>query len=746
MRDFFIQLKSKFCALLWTILGLEVLVILYLLVPPPLEPIIVVAPTLATISGDNILSEDSKKAHYTISLNKNLDSDLNLTLAYSGTAINGVDFKGPTHIILKENELTAHFEVLSIDDNEKEFNEIFAIKIVNITGKNFLSDIQPNDLGGVVYTKILDEKRPLKADTQTNYLNLTCNPKLYENNKSITCQAVLTQAALEDISLDIVYEGKAIFNEDYTATTSIIIPKGKKQTTFKITSIDDITKETQEFIEVSIAPLKESSFEDLRRANTQQRVVLLDEKIPTKAVTLTLKAPQKVHEGQALTYTLELSQSASQPIKVVLKHSQNTTAFEPINTVLIEANSRKKSFVVVTKDNNIINPNNFITYAIKSVEQDGLEKVAYSSKSLRTKIVDEKAPVNADEESALLSILTDSRDFYEDDSKLTITLHLSQKAQKDMPIIVTYTGSAQHKVDFKAPQKVILKKGHQDITLTLTPINDNISEDPENITITLKNKTDAGLEDLRITKALTVSLHDDKELSHSPQATLTLTGPTQVSEPRTTKAYTLRLSQKAQKELLITLQYSGSATKEDYTQVSRVTLNKGSKTTHFKIKTLNDEIIENPENFEIRIQEVSGGGLENLSISSQQVTTKITDEKDISIAFDEIISKQVVEFETGSSEINEDSFKALDKIASLLQQFSFAKIEIQGHTNSIGNADKNLELSQQRAQSIKTYLLEKGIDKKRIKAIGYGESQPLIPIDNPNAAEFNKRVEFKVIN
>ena len=78
-------------------------------------------------------------------------------------------------------------------------------------------------------------------------------------------------------------------------------------------------------------------------------------------------------------------------------------------------------------------------------------------------------------------------------------------------------------------------------------------------------------------------------------------------------------------------------------------------------------------------------------------------------------------------------------------------VEIQSHTDSKGNENYNVKLSQKRAESIVTYLTQKGISIKRLVAKGYGENKPIAPNDLPNGSDNpegrakNRRTDFKII-
>jgi len=104
-------------------------------------------------------------------------------------------------------------------------------------------------------------------------------------------------------------------------------------------------------------------------------------------------------------------------------------------------------------------------------------------------------------------------------------------------------------------------------------------------------------------------------------------------------------------------------------------------------------------------------------------------------------------FAYGSAELEPKSQVELDSTFSYLQENPGIRIEIAGHTDSVGPADVNLRLSQQRANSVKEYLINRGIASNRIKATGYGESRPLVSNDDERGGrEINRRIEITLLN
>jgi len=100
-----------------------------------------------------------------------------------------------------------------------------------------------------------------------------------------------------------------------------------------------------------------------------------------------------------------------------------------------------------------------------------------------------------------------------------------------------------------------------------------------------------------------------------------------------------------------------------------------------------------------------------------------------------------VEFETNKAEIKPKHTDELDRAGEFLRNHPNARMRIEGHTDSIGAADYNQQLSEQRAAAVKTYLVEEfNIDPDRLKAKGFGESRPIATNDTAAGRQENRRV------
>ena len=104
-----------------------------------------------------------------------------------------------------------------------------------------------------------------------------------------------------------------------------------------------------------------------------------------------------------------------------------------------------------------------------------------------------------------------------------------------------------------------------------------------------------------------------------------------------------------------------------------------------------------------------------------------------------------INFESGKAIILANSFTNLDNLAKILNEYPEANVEIQGHTDNSGDHDKNVTLSQDRADAVKAYLGSHGITTERMNAIGFGPDQPIVDNSTDAGRAKNRRVDFKLI-
>jgi OOP family OmpA-OmpF porin len=110
------------------------------------------------------------------------------------------------------------------------------------------------------------------------------------------------------------------------------------------------------------------------------------------------------------------------------------------------------------------------------------------------------------------------------------------------------------------------------------------------------------------------------------------------------------------------------------------------------------------------------------------------------------ITLEGVTFELNSARLTPDSQQVLDSVAADLKKYPRLKIELQGHTDSSGSDQYNLKLSQQRADSVRIYLMDQGVPGGQLTARGYGETQPIEDNKTEAGRSLNRRVVMFVLD
>ena len=111
----------------------------------------------------------------------------------------------------------------------------------------------------------------------------------------------------------------------------------------------------------------------------------------------------------------------------------------------------------------------------------------------------------------------------------------------------------------------------------------------------------------------------------------------------------------------------------------------------------------------------------------------------------ESVTLKNIIFQLGESDLQPESFVELDKLVKQLNKYSRVEILIEGHTDITGDVEENIQLSLERVNSCKKYLVNKGIEGRRIQTKGHGSTKPLKRSGSEKEREINRRVEFKVI-
>jgi OOP family OmpA-OmpF porin len=193
--------------------------------------------------------------------------------------------------------------------------------------------------------------------------------------------------------------------------------------------------------------------------------------------------------------------------------------------------------------------------------------------------------------------------------------------------------------------------------------------------------------------------------------------------------------------------------KDDWTKLSGSYVAEGFETTII----LGHFIYDNPERFRgfchYYIDDVSVSLVTKESDANSEPIVKdsliVTNTKeDVSQPLSPEIGKRIplknIFYATNESELLPESFTELDKLADYLNDNPNTAIEISGHTDNSGSEVQNKKLSEARAKAISEYLASKGINKSRMRHMGYGSTKPLTTNSTEEGRQLNRRVEFLI--
>ena len=162
------------------------------------------------------------------------------------------------------------------------------------------------------------------------------------------------------------------------------------------------------------------------------------------------------------------------------------------------------------------------------------------------------------------------------------------------------------------------------------------------------------------------------------------------------------------------------------------------KDGRFKIKVPNGSI------YQIKIKSFDQA-MNNTSIDVTAADYDMEFEIGISYELPKTYTLKDVHFDTNSAKLKTSSYKSLNELAEFMIHKKTLKFEFAGHTDSDGDELANQKLSQRRAETVRKYILKKGVASTRVTAKGYGETQPIASNSTNEGKSKNRRTEVRIL-
>jgi len=120
------------------------------------------------------------------------------------------------------------------------------------------------------------------------------------------------------------------------------------------------------------------------------------------------------------------------------------------------------------------------------------------------------------------------------------------------------------------------------------------------------------------------------------------------------------------------------------------------------------------------------------------------DDGNASVIFEdgELTMVDTIQFAHGSAQLEPKSKHTLDQVAQVILAHPEVNVTVEGHTDDTGTRETNLALSKYRAETVRSYLIGRGVSPKRVSAVGIGPDRPLVQGTSDEARAKNRRVEF----
>ena len=424
-----------------------------------------------TLSVDlNSIDEDGGVAVLTANLsNPRQNGDVEVTLNFDGTAMQGVDYNSSvTTIVIPEGASSGTAVVSSIDDNTFEGDETVIADIVAV--------INATEVGDQMQTVTIVDNETEPVITMVSDVNA-----IIENGGFAQLTFELSNPSIYDVDVAITYSGTAEHMVDYNANTTVNIPAGTTTGTVNVLSIDDLIYETEtdETVVVNIVVTNATE----ANGDQQETITIIDDDaIPE--LTLSVSKDAINENGDISVLTAILSNPTVEDVTVNFAYTgtaENGADYTIAdNFIFIPAGSMQVSLDLVGLADDFYEGDETVIIDVESV----VNAIESGSEQEIVTILDEQVYPSA-------SITVDTETILEYDGVAEITATLDNKTTEEVVVTLAYTGVAENGVDYNANVEITIPAFSMFATTLITSIDDNIYEQNEDIIINIDNVTNA---------------------------------------------------------------------------------------------------------------------------------------------------------------------------------------------------------------------------------------------------------------
>jgi len=518
-----------------------------------------------------------------------------LDLAFSGSAIDGVDYShGTSQIVIPAGQVSASIGITSLNDAIDEPNELIVVEIVGVTNGTESGTQQ-------VTLTIIDDDPPPSVS-----LALAGSP-FVETGGSATVSAQLSTVSAFPVTVNFSFTGSATLNTDYAASTSsIIILPGQTSGSITLTALSDIGDEPDETVIVDI-----SSVNNGTENGTQRVTATITDDDPTPLVSISLLGTSLAENAGSGTVQAFLTSLSGQTVTINFGFSgtaNSSSDYTRTSASIIILAGQTSGSLVLTATNDTIDENDELividVIGVSNGTENGTQQVIAT-------IIDDDAP-------PLVMLAIAGTSLPENGGVSSVRAMLSNPSAFDVTVDLAFTGSATANVDYSRSElQIVVPAGQTSASMLLIGLNDLIDETGETIVVDIvgvTNGTESG------TQQATATIADDDP---PPSVSLALVG-SPLSENGGVAMVAAVLSTVSALPVTVNLSFGGTAGNNlDYSRSGgQIVINPGEISAAISLIGLNDPLDENTETVTVDIASVTNGNESGV----QQVTAMVADD------------------------------------------------------------------------------------------------------------------------